>query len=119
MKQPYAETTIWGDPQTGLPILVELTMAMLPDMKVTMTDFEFDVELDEALFSTDPPDGYSLQEFKVPTPAETDLLAALKLLSDHNAGRFPDTFNHAAIVTLMAGWVQSIPVSPTQPGVRK
>ena len=43
LKQPYAETTIWGDPKTGLPILVEMTMALLPDTKVTMTDFEFDV----------------------------------------------------------------------------
>jgi outer membrane lipoprotein-sorting protein len=112
LKQPYAETTIWGDPQTGLPVLVEMTMAMLPDMKVTLTDFEFDVELDEALFTTEQPDGYSLQEFKMATPAETDLIAALKLLSDHNGGLFPDTFDHAAIVTLMASWVEEHPGEP-------
>ena len=112
VKQPYAETTIWGDPKTGLPILVEMTLEMAPDIKVTMTEFEFDVELDEALFTTDQPEGYSLQEFKMPTPGETDLIAALKLLSDHNEGRFPDTFDHAAIVTLMAGWVQEHPGEP-------
>jgi hypothetical protein len=93
--------TIWGDAKTGLPIVVEMTLALLPDAKITLTDFEFDVKLDEALFTTEPPAGYSLQQLNVATPAERDLIAALKLLSADNAGKFPDTLDHAAIVRFL------------------
>ena len=112
LKQPNAEMTIWGDAETGLPIVVEMKLALLPDTKITLTDFEFDGKLDEALFKTESPDGYSLQQLNVGTPAETDLIAALKLLSADNAGRFPDTFDHAAIVAYMTNWVQKNPGEP-------
>jgi hypothetical protein len=85
---------------------------MLPDGTITMTDFEFDVELDEALFKTEPPEGYSLQEFNLTTPAEKDLLGALKLLSDDKEGRFPDTFDHTSIAALIANWVRKNPGQP-------
>lgn len=109
LKQAHVEMTIWGDAKTGLPIVVEMNLALLPDTKVTMTDFEFDVELDEALFKTEAPDGYSLDQHNVTTPTEKTLIAALKLLSDHNEGRFPDTFDNAAILALMVDWVEKHP----------
>src|SRR6185295_17033729 len=92
VKQPHGDMAIWGDATPGLPILVEMTLDTLPDAKVTMTDFEFDVELDEALFRTVPPEGYSVQKLDITTPGEKDLIGAFTLLADDNDGRFPDTF---------------------------
>jgi outer membrane lipoprotein-sorting protein len=119
LKQPHADMTIWGDPKTGLPILVEMTIAMLPGTKVTMTDFEFDVELDEALFKLEAPNGYSFHELKVTTPAEKDLIAALKLLSDHNEGLFPDTCDRKAMVAFVTSWVQKNPGEPNAAWTKK
>jgi len=107
--QSRADMTIWGDSHTGLPIIVEMKMAMMPEMSVTMTDFEFDVTLDEALFETQPPEGYSLQTLDVKTPTETDLIAVLRLLSDDNEGQFPDTFGNTANATFITHWVQKNP----------
>lgn len=103
LKTPVFEAMIWGDPKTGLPILVEMSIAMLPDTKVTMTDFEFDVALDEVLFKTDVPTGYTLQQINITgaAPTETDLIAALKLLSDNNEGRFPDAFDNGAVASFL------------------
>jgi outer membrane lipoprotein-sorting protein len=116
LKTPDHETTIWGDPKTGLPILVEMTLALLPNTKITMTDFEFDVELDEALFAVKAPDGYSVVQVDVAaTPiAEQDLIAALKMLSDHNQGRFPDTFDNGTIASFVTDWAARN--NPVQPG---
>ena len=114
LKQPNADMTIWGDAKTGLPIMVEMKLALMPDTKITLTDFEFDVKLDEALFNTELPGGYSLQQLNVATPAERDLIAALKLLSADNAGRFPDTLDHAAIVKLLVNRALKNPGGPNE-----
>jgi len=57
--------TLWGDPKTGLPVRAEMTMAMFPNVKTTMSNFEFNVRLDESLFSVEPPPGYALQNITV------------------------------------------------------
>ena len=108
----HAEATIWGDAKTGLPIAVEMTLALLPDVKITMTDFEFDVELDETLFKMEAPDGYSVEKLDIASPAEKALIAALKLLCDHNRGQFPGSFDHAATVACMTDWVEKNPGEP-------
>ena len=116
LKTPDREMTIWGDPKTNLPIQVEMTLALLPDTKVTMTHFEFDVELDETLFAVKPPDGYNVQQIEVSAAAATepDLIATLKLLSDHNKGRFPDAFDNGAVASVVTDW--AIRNNPVQPG---
>ena len=112
LKESNGELTIWGDPATGLPIVAEMKLAMFPDGKFTMTDFEFDVELDEALFSTQVPSGYTLVERTISMPTEADLIAGLKLVAKHNEGRFPDTFDNSAIGPLISDFVQKNPGKP-------
>ena len=46
---------VWGDPKTRLPVRIETTMAMVPNLKITQSDFEFNVPMDESLFSLEPP----------------------------------------------------------------
>ena len=54
ISSPAAVFEVWGDPKTGLPARVRWTTAAVPDVKVTMSDFEFNVDLDESLFSVEP-----------------------------------------------------------------
>jgi hypothetical protein len=92
---PAAVFNVWGDPKTGLPVRMEATMALMPDMKVTMSDFAFNVEMDESLFSVEPPAGYEVTVIQGHTtdgsPAEEkDLIEMFRCYSEVSGGRFPD-----------------------------
>lgn len=64
---PY-RTTIWVDPETSLPLMIE-SFYKGPDRDRYTIDshFEWDPEVADDVFSTEPPPGYLLQEV---TPAE-------------------------------------------------
>ena len=51
---------LWGDPKTGQPVRLEMTMPTAPNVTTTMSDFAFNVDLDESLFSVEPPAGYEV-----------------------------------------------------------
>ena len=53
--------SLWGDPKTGLPVRAEVTMAVFANAKMTLSDFVFNPDMDESLFSTEPPAGYTVQ----------------------------------------------------------
>jgi outer membrane lipoprotein-sorting protein len=85
---------IWVDASTGNPLLIEQT---LPDtmglgkIKVTMTDFVMNPVLDDSLFDTNVPQGYSTLmnqsvDFNV---KEEDLIQWLRMLADMSEGVFP------------------------------
>ena len=59
---PAMVMSLWGDPETGLPVHIEWTTAELPNAKTTVSDFEFNVDMDESLFSVEPPAGYEVVE---------------------------------------------------------
>ncbi len=89
--------TIWADAQTGLPIHIQIQMegGMFGEGTATMTDFKFDVDLDESLFSLTPPEGYTLEEMQVDAsePSENDLIEALRFVADiMDDGAFPPEF---------------------------
>jgi hypothetical protein len=52
----------WIDVQTGDLIRIEGQFPNAPNTRIVATDFKFDVELDDALFSLTPPDGYAPKE---------------------------------------------------------
>lgn len=58
----YNDFTVWVDPDTKLPVEIELEH---PTMRQTifMDEFEFDFDLDPSAFSTDVPDGYEVETF--------------------------------------------------------
>lgn len=85
VKQEGLEHTIWADLKTGLPVRVEVKMAMFGDMQIAMTDFVFNPDLDESLFKIELPPGY--EEIKMPEmdasqPTEKDLIDALRLVTE-------------------------------------
>ena len=57
---PATELTFWIDQETGLPVRVEI-VHVGRGRTIIMDGFEFDVEFDESLFSTTPPEGYTIE----------------------------------------------------------
>ena len=82
--------TIWADPATGLPIRVELRQDTL-GRTLIMSDFEWDIELDESLFSTRAPEGYTVQSVEQDgvNPTEQHLIEGLRAIASILDGEFP------------------------------
>jgi len=61
--------TVWVDPQTKLPRMIHTQVRSTNPRHASsdwyLSDIEFDVPLDESLFSTDPPPGYEVRETSV------------------------------------------------------
>ncbi len=88
--------TVWVDPQTAQLVRVEIEYTNAPGMNTIMTDFQFNVELDDSLFSLVPPEGFTRLEVQadVSTVTEEDLIAYLQMWSTWTKdGTFPPTFN--------------------------
>ena len=106
--------SLWGDPKTGLPVRAEMSMAMFASAKVTLSDFVFNLEMDESLFSTEPPAGYAVQNLgKIDlSPAEEkDLIETFREYSqlkqslpkkDSATGAFPDALDIRPIIQIVA-----------------
>lgn len=92
--------TIWGDPQTKLPIEIESTIgADVASFQMTMRDFVFNAPLEDSLFSTEPPAGYKVKESSQPAvdytalvklPPEEHVIKILKFYAGLSDGAFPD-----------------------------
>ena len=54
--------TIWVDPLSELPIQIEITWPDRPNNRSMFSSIQIDAELDDDLFSLDPPEGYHLME---------------------------------------------------------
>jgi hypothetical protein len=67
-----------------------------PGMSGIISDFQFDVELDDSLFNLTPPDGYTRMEIQVDTEevSEQDMIEFLRLWTTWTKdGRFPPTLD--------------------------
>ncbi|MGB2866400.1 MAG: DUF2092 domain-containing protein [Sedimentisphaerales bacterium] len=88
--------TVWIDPQTAQLVRVEIEYTNAPGMNTIMTDFQFNAELDDSLFSLVPPEGFTRLEVQadVSTVTEQDLIEYLQMWSTWTKdGTFPPTFN--------------------------
>jgi hypothetical protein len=89
--------TFWIDRKTRLPVQVEFAgkPGYTPLMNLVMTDFEWNVTIDESLVSMTPPPGYEQNDVSldISTPTENDLLAGLKSFAEFSQERFPDDFS--------------------------
>ncbi len=78
------DITIWADSKSGVPVLVE--EQSYPSIKLTMKNFDLDVELDEELFSLDLPEGYTLayqedlEELQVKTEQSAEAKKIVRML---------------------------------------
>jgi len=94
---PDGELMIWADSQTSLPIRMEQKWRQI---HYEFTDFEFDVVLDESLFSMDIPEGYSTMPkamLSLTDATEQDLVETLRAWAEEiRDGVFPKDFSTEA-----------------------
>ena len=90
---PDEEVTVWADSETALPIRMEQKWRQ---MQFTCTDFQFDIDMDETLFSMEIPEGYSAlptAEVSIGGSNEQNLIEALRIYAEIILeGFFPNEF---------------------------
>jgi outer membrane lipoprotein-sorting protein len=95
VKEGEEETLVWADPKTRLPILIEESDP--EGWRTTYSDFRFNPELDDALFSLEVPKGYKLYPFEIEAlPAEEHLVRLLRSYAEASAGKFPPRLEDSA-----------------------
>lgn len=88
-KHPKVEVIIWADPETALPIRIEQQEGQ---MHFIGKDFQFDVDLDESLFSMEVPAGYTEQQIELDLfgSTEEDFIEGLRTWTKYvGDGEFP------------------------------
>ena len=88
----------WGDPKTGMPVRIEETRDLMPNWKakITMSDFELNMDLDESLFSVEPPAGYKVtivRQTNDGPPGEKDLIETFRTYLQFSGFEFPDSLD--------------------------
>ncbi len=100
---PNMGMTIWADAKTLMPIRIEYSMGEMMGMEATviMSDFIFDVELDESLFEV--PEEYDVHTMQIDAslPGEEDFIQTLRLWSETTGGKFPSELNMKATAEFM------------------
>jgi hypothetical protein len=102
------EITIWADAETCLPVLMEIRHGGGAQRYfVTMSNFEFDVPLDPALFSMAIPEGYTVEErsMNMSPPTEADLVTGLRQYANMADGAFPDRIDQNTIMEILKKWI--------------
>jgi outer membrane lipoprotein-sorting protein len=98
---PQRQMTVWSDSRSLLPVQVEFSIPAIMGGggTIVMTDIEFNVELDEEYFSTEVPEGYTLQtmEMDVSKPTEADLVEGLRIWAELAEGQYPAELNVKAL----------------------
>jgi len=86
---PKMQLTIWADPATALPIRIEQEGGQ---MHAICKNIQFDIDMDETLFSMEVPEGYTLQETELDLfgSTEEDFIEGLRLWTElFGEGYFP------------------------------
>ncbi|MFO0180870.1 MAG: LolA family protein [bacterium] len=99
--QPH-DLILWGDPKTGLPVRIEMTSGMEGSVKTTFSDFVFNVDTDESLFSLEPPAGYTVRNAKTDHSPEEEkvLIEMFREYSELFDGAFPDSLDFLTTATI-------------------
>ena len=88
---PKLDVTIWADRRTALPVRIE---QMEGQLKVICRNVQFDVPMDESLFSMEVPEGYKLQqtELDLMGATEQDFIEGLRVRAEvFGDGLFPES----------------------------
>jgi outer membrane lipoprotein-sorting protein len=91
VKEDGRDLTVWADPKTRQPLLVETTVRVQKvEARITLSDFELNPKLDDSLFSLEPPEGYRLTKLKTgPAKPENDVARLLRAYAEAAGGAFP------------------------------
>jgi outer membrane lipoprotein-sorting protein len=95
----YNDFTVWVDPETKLPVEIELKHPQR-GQTIFLDEFEFDFELDASAFSTEIPDGYEvktiIQDYR---PVESKEITAQEIRSG---------LNHTAYTVGKLPWLEKL-----------
>ena len=82
-----------------MPVRVEMTMGIDGNLKATLSDFVFNANLDESLFSIEPPAGYTVRHEKVDVSPdeEKDLIEMFRQYTTLTGGAFPKSLDMMAV----------------------
>ncbi|HNT35796.1 MAG TPA: DUF2092 domain-containing protein [bacterium] len=102
--------TVWVDPETCLPVRVELDQETKPRRKIVMSDFDFAPAFDESLFNMEPPEGYAVEKIvrKRANPTERSFIEGLRFLSEFLGGRFPSSLEGSELAKELADRVKEL-----------
>jgi hypothetical protein len=88
VRMEQEEWLVWADPKTRLPVLVEFTLS--DGTRCTLSEFRFNPELDDDLFSLEVPKGYKLVPVEVEDlTGEENLVRMLRFYAETSGGKFP------------------------------
>jgi outer membrane lipoprotein-sorting protein len=101
--------TLWSDPKTKLPVLIESTIGSPSEpIQMTMREFIFNAPVEDGLFSTEVPSGYQVKEIQQPVvdftalvklPPEEHVVRILKFYSGLYDGAFPERIDGPELVS--------------------
>ena len=112
--------TIWVDPQKKVPLLVEFSGGVgTLKFQGAFSDIRLDPELDDALFSLDPPEGYRVRKLgaKLDMTNEEAVARHLRTYAEASGGRFParlDDFADWQKVVMAAAMKKGRAAAPKQ-----
>lgn len=113
----YNDITVWADVETKLPVRVEI-IHVGQGTKIMLSEFTFDVDLDETLFSTTAPEGYTVEKIdeKVENRnlSETDLIEALRVTATLLDGRFPPGVELRQVRKILMEYIKQNNLSETE-----
>ena len=112
------DRTIWANSETLLPLCIEYSIGGGSSMGVkgtiTYSDFVFNVEMDESLFSI--PVGYDVNTiaFDASETEEEDLTQALRIWSENTDGQFPAELNIKATGKFLEAIKEKMGLAPEE-----
>jgi hypothetical protein len=108
--------TFWIDTETGDLARVEMDFPNAPGSHGVMTDFRFDLELEDSLFSLTPPEGYTQgPQIDTSPPGQDDLIKFLRWWSTHNRdGLFPPSLHTTKIAEAVMEMARTGKLIPDQ-----
>ena len=93
--------TMWIDVATSEIVMMEMDSINIPGFHVTLTDFKFDIDLEDTLFEMRPPAGYQKQTIRIPRqePLESNFIFFLRLWTTKaKESKYPDSLYFADIL---------------------
>lgn len=105
----HMDRVVWADAETGDILRIEFATA---NVAIAMSEFTFNEEYDDSLFSVEPPEGYAVTrtEMRMDNLSEQDLLDGLRFLAEHNNNVFPEqpTISPEIVKNVMKNFVQEV-----------
>lgn len=89
-----ATARLWVEVGTDFPVRLEIEGTVSGgqmDMIMVMEDFQWNADLDPALFVPDIPSDYTSQDINLPESNEGTLINGLRLFAELSDGRYPDS----------------------------